>query len=60
MKLYDFAMYAKRRDERLAQATVTELVDNINRPGAILVLKQQIASWFKLHQEVITHIDKAA
>lgn len=60
MKLYDFATYARRRDERRAAQAVALAMENLARPGAALNLKREVSTWFKLHQDIITHIEKAA
>jgi hypothetical protein len=60
MKLYDFAAYVRRRDEKKAQQAVAEALEHIDQPGSVLVLKREVSTWFKLHQDIITHIEKAA
>lgn len=56
MKLYNFSIYAKRRDDiRKAQEAakeVVEVVANINQPGSIDKLKEKVDDWFVLHKEV--------
>lgn len=52
MKLYDFSIYARRRDERLAAEQVEQLVPRLNEPGIVIELKLRVQGWLELHQEV--------
>lgn len=49
MKLYDFSLYAKKRQ---AARSVAEAVADINRPGSVIELKEHVRSWLDLHREV--------
>jgi len=53
MKLYDFSIYAKRRDERKAAQAVVGVVAELNQPGAVIELKVRVEDWFALHREVL-------
>lgn len=53
MKLYDFSIYAKRRDERKAAEAVAGVVAELNQPGAVIELKIRVEDWFALHREVL-------
>jgi hypothetical protein len=53
MKLYDFSLYAKRRDERKAAEAVASAVASLNHPGAVNELKTKVEDWFDLHREVV-------
>lgn len=50
MKLYDFSLYAKRRQ---AERAVVETVVAIEKPGSVIELKAHVTSWFNLHKEVL-------
>ncbi len=56
MKLYDFSVYAERRNairkEDAAAQAVIEVISHIENPGAIVELKHKVNGWFALHQEV--------
>ena len=49
MKLYDFSLYAKKRQ---AAKAVAETVADINRPGSVIELKTHVRNWLDLHREV--------
>lgn len=49
MKLYNFSLYAKRRDA--AKAVVETSVD-LHKPGIVIELKQNVNTWLNLHREV--------
>ena len=57
MRLYDFSVYAARRDalrrEKAAAEAVAEVVAHIEQPGSVIELKQRVDGWFTLHQEVL-------
>jgi len=59
VKLYDFSVYAARRDamrkEKAAAARVVEVMDHIEEPGSIKQLKHCVDDWFTLHRNVIEH-----
>lgn len=54
MKLYDFSIYAKRRDEKILAEKISVLIPRLSEPGAVLELKTQVNSWFILHQEILS------
>lgn len=53
MKLYDFSMYAQRRDALNAAKAVSVVAAEINHPGAVIELKSRVSHWFALHKEVL-------
>ena len=57
MRLYDFSVFAERRDalqrEEAAAEAVVEVIAHIEQPGAVVELKQRVNGWFTLHQEVV-------
>jgi hypothetical protein len=53
MKLYDFSIYAKRRNERKAAEAVAGVVAHIEQPGSVIELKSKVNTWFALHREVL-------
>lgn len=57
MKLYDFSVYAARRDakrkENAAAARVVEVMEHIEQPGSVVQLKNCVGDWFTLHRNVI-------
>ena len=53
MKLYDFSAYARRRSVRRAEEAVASVVSDLNKPGSVVVLKERVGVWFKLHQEIL-------
>lgn len=57
MKLYDFSVYAERRDairkERAATEAVLEVIANIEQPGSVIDLKHKVNGWFTLHRAVL-------
>ncbi len=53
MKLYDFSLYAKRRDDREAAEAVASAFASLNHPGAVTELKTKVEDWFDLHREVL-------
>lgn len=57
MRLYDFSVYAKRRDairkEQAAAHAVVEVVAHIEKPGSVIDLKHKVDGWFALHQQVL-------
>ena len=57
MRLYDFSVYAERRDairrEKAAAESVVEVIAHIEQPGSVIELKQRVDGWFTLHQEVL-------
>jgi len=56
VKLYDFSVYAERRNalrkENAAAKAVIEVMSHIEAPGAVVELKEKVDGWFTLHQEV--------
>ena len=60
MKLYDFSVYAERRNailnEDAARAAVREAMGHIEEPGAIIQLKQKVDGWFTLHRDVAVKV----
>ena len=53
MKLYDFAFFARKRDELRSAKQVEELLPRLNEPGAVIELKQRVDAWLILHQNVL-------
>ena len=57
MKLYDFSVYAARRDakrkENDAAARVVEAMEHIEEPDSIKQLKICVDDWFNLHRNVM-------
>lgn len=60
MKLYNFSIYAERRDairkEDDARTAVLEVVAHIEKPGAVVELKHCVDGWFGLHQQVLKKV----
>ena len=60
MKLYDFSVYAERRDairkEQAARSAVVEVIAHIEAPGSVVDLKQKVDGWFSLHQDVLEKV----
>lgn len=52
MRLYDFSVYAKRRDATREAEQVRAFVPHLNEPGAVLEFKRRVEGWLVLHQEV--------
>lgn len=57
MKLYDFSVYAARRDairkEAAAVVRVVEVMEHLKEPGSVIQLKHCVDNWFTLHRNVI-------
>lgn len=57
MRLYDFSIYARRRDllrnHEKAALAVVETIAHIEEPGAVTELKNKVTGWFTLHQNVL-------
>jgi len=53
MKLYNFSIFAKRRDERNATRAVAEVAGQINNPGAVIELKARVNDWYELHRQIL-------
>jgi SH3-like domain-containing protein len=57
VKLYDFSVYAARRDakrkEAAAAARVVAAMEHIEEPGSVKQLKHCVDDWFTLHRNVI-------
>lgn len=57
MKLYDFSVYAARRDairkEAAAVAKVVEVMEHLEQPGSVIQLKHCVDDWFTLHRNVL-------
>lgn len=57
MRLYDFSVYAARRDalrkEKAAAEAVVEVIAHIEQPGSVIELKQKVDGWFTLHREAV-------
>lgn len=53
MKLYDFSLYKKLRDERLSAEHVQEMKQHLSDPGAAAELKKRVSNWLVLHQQVL-------
>ena len=53
MKLYDFSLYAERREEIQAARMVKEAVSHIENPGTIHFLKTSVSTWMDLHRKVL-------
>lgn len=56
MKLYDFSVYAKRRDALRSAKQVEELVPRLNEPGMVIELKRRVDNFLVLHQEVLRKV----
>jgi len=56
MKLYDFSVYAAKRDAKkrktVAASEVSNAVCNINQPGSVTAIKEKVDEWFRLHKEI--------
>jgi hypothetical protein len=52
VKLYDFSVYAKKREVQLSAARVLALKERLHEPGIVLELKREVQDWLVLHQEV--------
>ena len=52
MKLFDFSIYAKRREIQRTAERVEALKTRLNEPGAVNELKREFSGWLKLHKEV--------
>lgn len=59
MKLYDFSVYAARRDairkENAAVARAVEVMEHIEEPDSVRQLKHCVDDWFTLHKNVLMH-----
>ena len=53
MKLYDFSIFAERKKERCAAKAVSEVIADLNSPGAVVVLKERVSKYLVLHQEIM-------
>lgn len=51
MKLFDFSIYAKRREAQRQAERVEALKSRLNEPGAVNELKRELDGWLKLHKE---------
>ena len=60
MKLYDFSVYAERRDairkEQAARDAVVEVITHIQEPGSVIQLKERVDGWFMLHRDVLQQV----
>jgi hypothetical protein len=56
VKLYNFSIYAKRRDERRAAQAVADVVGHINDAGSVVELKEKMNAWLVLHREVVKKV----
>lgn len=56
MKLYDFSLYAKRREAQRAADRIEALKEKLNEPGSIQELKQEMNDWLLLHKAVTKSI----
>jgi hypothetical protein len=58
VKLYDFSVYAERRNairkEEAAVRAVAEVMIHIEQPGSVTELKYKVDDWFTLHRKVAT------
>jgi len=50
MKLYDFSLYAQRRQ---AERAVAEIAVVLDKPGSVIELKHHVQAWLNLHREVL-------
>lgn len=61
MRLYDFSVYARRRDllknREKAALAVVETIAHIEEPGSVIELKSKVTGWFTLHQHVLKTIN---
>lgn len=53
MRLYDFSVYAKRREVQRAAQAVGEAASHAHQPGAVLDLKEKVVAWLALHRDII-------
>lgn len=53
MKLYDFSVYAKKRDIQLKADNIEALVYRVNEPGVVELLKKHVEDYLTLHKEVL-------
>ena len=53
MKLYDFSIYAQRRQAQRAAERLQALKERLNEPGAVIELKRELNDWMVLHQEIL-------
>lgn len=53
MKLYDFSVYAKKRDIQLKADDIEALVYRVNEPGVVELLKKRVEDYLTLHKEVL-------
>lgn len=53
MKLYDFSVYAKKRDIQLKADNIEALVYRVNEPGVVELLKRHVEDYLTLHKEVL-------
>jgi hypothetical protein len=56
MRLYDFSLYARRRQ---AAKAVAEVSGDMNRAGSVVELKEHVKVWLKLHSEIMHKRAKA-
>ena len=60
MKLYDFSVYAERRNalrrENAAALEVVEVMSHIDDPGAVIQLKLKVDDWFTLHRNAALRV----
>jgi len=52
MKLFDFSIYAKRREAQQTADRVEALKTKLYEPGAVDQLKREVHNWMELHREV--------
>jgi len=50
MRLYDFSLFAQRRQ---AAKAVAEVGGDMNRAGSVVELKEHVKVWLKLHSEIM-------
>jgi hypothetical protein len=49
MRLYDFSIYAEKRQ---ALKAVVDASCELEKPGVVIILKQNVRRWLQLHQEL--------
>lgn len=50
MRVYDFSVYLKLRDEKKSAEQVLEFLPHLNEPDAARELKRRLSGWFSIYQ----------
>jgi hypothetical protein len=53
VKLYDFSVYAKRREAQREAERIEALKHNLNDPGVMDTFKQHVNDYLVLHADVL-------